>query len=126
MPRAFPRPIGHFFAYKVRGSWLGEWVERAIASQPNTIGAGLDTLFAIEGLFGSNLGDTLSGSAGANLLAGGSGRDRPDGRGGDDRLDGKDGEVSPYSFDGTLRLSLIEEMRSGLHIGQAGSWAWAM
>ena len=36
------------------------------------------------------------------------------------------GAVSPHSFDGTLRLSLLEDIRSGLHFGQAGGWSWAM
>ena len=35
------------------------------------------------------------------------------------------GAVSPHSFDDSFRLALIEDIRTGLHVGQAGGWSWA-
>ena len=34
--------------------------------------------------------------------------------------------VSPMSFDDSFRLSLMEDMRTGLHVDQAGGWTWAL
>ncbi|WP_109796442.1 calcium-binding protein, partial [Minwuia thermotolerans] len=52
-----------------------------------------DTLTSIEGIFGSELGDTLTGSADANLLEGRDGLDVLIGGAGDDTLDGGDDNV---------------------------------
>jgi Ca2+-binding RTX toxin-like protein len=47
-----------------------------------------DRLIGIEGVHGSSLADTLSGTDGADCIGGGAGDDRIDGRGGDDLLVG--------------------------------------
>jgi Ca2+-binding RTX toxin-like protein len=57
----------------------------------DTIGAGVDTLAAIENLTGSNFDDTLTGDALNNLLNGGAGNDRLDGGDGNDGLVGGSG-----------------------------------
>ncbi|MCY1399707.1 hypothetical protein D9M71_147700 [compost metagenome] len=63
-------------------------VNLALAGQQNTIGAGLDTLLAVENLIGSNFNDTLSGDGGNNVIYGGLGSDILNGGGGDDLLIG--------------------------------------
>jgi Ca2+-binding RTX toxin-like protein len=50
-----------------------------------------DVLISIEGVIGSNSGDTLAGDAASNALDGGAGSDKLYGRGGFDRLYGGDG-----------------------------------
>ena len=62
-------------------------VDLSRAEQLGSDAAG-DSLFGIENLTGSSLGDLLSGDALANLLSGGGGNDILNGRGGADRLDG--------------------------------------
>ena len=52
---------------------------------------GTDTLVGIEGLHGSDFGDTLTGDAGGNELSGFGGNDLLDGQGGDDTLLGGTG-----------------------------------
>lgn len=63
-------------------------VNLAISGAQNTIGAGTDTLIAIESLLGSNYNDVLTGDAGNNRLTGGNGADTLNGGAGDDILDG--------------------------------------
>lgn len=53
----------------------GVTVSLAIAGAQNTVGAGTDTLFAIENLVGSAFNDKLFGSDGDNVLDGGAGID---------------------------------------------------
>jgi Ca2+-binding RTX toxin-like protein len=72
----------------------------------NTIGAGIDTLSAIEILAGSNFNDTLTGDGLNNILNGGDGNDILDGAGGDDGLDGGSGTD-------TLRGSLGADINDG-------------
>lgn len=57
----------------------------------NTGDAAGDTFNLIEGLVGSNFGDTLLGDGNGNDLNGFAGNDFIDGRGGNDRLAGNDG-----------------------------------
>jgi Ca2+-binding RTX toxin-like protein len=57
----------------------------------DTIGAGIDTLAAIENLTGSSFNDTLTGDALNNLLSGGDGNDTLDGGDGNDGLVGGNG-----------------------------------
>ena len=74
----------------------------AITTAQNTGGAGTDTLTSIEGIYGSNLGDTLTGDGaavnalygwgGADLLTGAGGFDYIEGGEGDDTLDGGAGD----------------------------------
>jgi Ca2+-binding RTX toxin-like protein len=63
-------------------------VSLAVTTAQNTGGAGIDTLFSIEYLTGSEFGDTLTGSAGSNILTGGIGNDDLRGGGGQDFLVG--------------------------------------
>jgi len=73
-------------------------VSLAIAAAQNTLGAGVDTLTAIENLTGSAFGDTLTGDGGANRLQGLAGADTLVGGLGDDMLDGGDGvDIASYA-----------------------------
>jgi Ca2+-binding RTX toxin-like protein len=56
----------------------------AVVTVQNTVGAGLDTLVAIENLIGSSFNDNLTGNAAANVLSGGDGNDVLDGAAGND------------------------------------------
>ena len=66
----------------------GVTVSLALATAQNTVGAGTDTLSAIENLTGSGFNDVLTGDGGNNRLAGGAGNDTLDGGAGNDTLDG--------------------------------------
>jgi len=63
-------------------------VDLALAGPQDTVGAGVDTLGAVESLSGGGSGDTLSGDAAANRLWGNGGDDRLTGRGGLDVMTG--------------------------------------
>lgn len=63
-------------------------VNLGLATQQNTVSAGLDTLVSVEKLIGSNFNDTLTGSATANMLMGGLGNDTLRGMAGNDIIDG--------------------------------------
>jgi VCBS repeat-containing protein len=54
----------------------------------NTLGAGTDTLTAIENLVGSDFNDNLTGDNNSNIITGGLGNDMLKGEGGDDFLIG--------------------------------------
>ncbi len=69
----------------------GVKVSLALATAQATVGAGSDTLAAVENLTGSNFNDTLTGSTGANVLSGGLGVDSLTGGLGADLLDGGEG-----------------------------------
>jgi Ca2+-binding RTX toxin-like protein len=58
-----------------RDAFQGVTVDLANSGQQNTIGAGFDTLIAIENLVGSNFNDRLFGNGGANVFTGGGGSD---------------------------------------------------
>ncbi|MGV1047192.1 MAG: calcium-binding protein [Solirubrobacterales bacterium] len=58
---------------------------------PQATGNGNDSFSEIEGVIGSEFGDTLLGTAGPNVLKAGQGDDTVDGRGGDDLLSGASG-----------------------------------
>jgi uncharacterized delta-60 repeat protein len=74
-------------------STAGITVSLAAAGAQNTGGAGTDTLVGIEGLYGSNLGDTLAGDdAAVNALYGWGGADGLYGNGGFDYIEGGEGE----------------------------------
>ncbi len=62
-----------------------------LAGGQNTVGAGTDTLTAVENLTGSKFADTLTGNAAANLLTGNEGNDTLTGLGGADTLMGVGG-----------------------------------
>ena len=57
-----------------------------------SVGSGTDTLTGIEGLIGSQFGDTLTGDAFANSLSGLGGNDIISGDYGNDTIDGGDGD----------------------------------
>lgn len=66
----------------------GVRVDLSIAEQQATLGAGLDTLAAIEHLTGTSFDDRLTGTRGANAIVGGDGDDVIRGGGGNDLLYG--------------------------------------
>jgi Ca2+-binding RTX toxin-like protein len=66
----------------------GVTVDLSLPGAQNTLGAGTDTLTAIENLVGSNYNDTLTGDNNANIITGGLGDDVLNGGGGDDFLIG--------------------------------------
>ncbi len=70
----------------------GVTVNLSIGGAQNTVGAGTDTLVAIENLIGSDFNDTLTGDGNANVLQGGLGNDTLNGGGGDDVLIGGRGD----------------------------------
>jgi Ca2+-binding RTX toxin-like protein len=72
------------------GAALGATVDLNQTGAQNT-GEGTDTLAEIENVVGSDLADTLIGTAGVNVLDGGVGDDRLDGRGSADELRGGTG-----------------------------------
>ena len=67
------------------GGASGVTVDLSI-SGPQQTGEGLDVLSGIEGVKGTDFGDTLTGNAGANLLRGGAGSDVVYGLGGNDTI----------------------------------------
>ncbi len=69
-------------------------VSLAITTQQNTIGAGLDTITAIENLIGGNFNDSLIGNTKNNTLNGGVGNDTLNGGTGADTLIGGLGDDS--------------------------------
>src|SRR5262249_59772008 len=66
-------------------------VSLAVAGAQNTLGAGTDTLVAIENLSGSAFNDTLTGDSNANVLMGLGGDDFLVGGGGNDTMAGGSG-----------------------------------
>ncbi|MCW5734037.1 MAG: FG-GAP repeat protein [Enhydrobacter sp.] len=70
---------------------VGVTVDLALAGPQDTLGAGIDTLAAIENLAGSAYGDQLFGTDQSNWLLGEQGDDLLFGRNGDDVLDGGEG-----------------------------------
>ena len=66
----------------------GVTVSLALAGPQDTLGAGVDTLVAVEKLLGSSFADSLTGDAGANAIYGGAGDDVLSGGGGEDQLGG--------------------------------------
>ena len=66
----------------------GVTVDLGLLTPQNTIGAGTDTLTAIENLTGSNFNDVLTGDNNSNIINGGLGNDMLNGGGGDDFLIG--------------------------------------
>lgn len=63
-----------------------------MAGTASGFASGNDTLMNIEGAWGSDYGDTLSGTQGGDVLKGFNGEDFLNGRAGDDTLDGGDGD----------------------------------
>jgi Ca2+-binding RTX toxin-like protein len=66
----------------------GVTVSLATTEQQNTGGAGVDRLYSIENLTGTDFDDVLTGSNGANVLRGLGGDDQLNGGAGGDALDG--------------------------------------
>ncbi|MBN3864266.1 retention module-containing protein [Pseudomonas frederiksbergensis] len=66
----------------------GVTVSLGLLGAQNTVGAGTDTLTAIENLTGSTFNDSLTGDNNSNLINGGLGNDVLSGGGGDDILIG--------------------------------------
>ncbi|WP_310468172.1 calcium-binding protein, partial [Sphingomonas sp.] len=82
----------------------GVAVNLGVAGAQNTLGAGNDTLTAIENLAGSNFDDTLTGSSFANVVSGNNGNDTINGRGGNDTLFGGGGNDN-FRFDAPLNAA---------------------
>jgi len=82
------------------GTVTGVTVNLSLTSAQNTVGAGTDTLLAIENLTGSSFNDTLTGNTGNNVLNGGLGNDTLKGAAGNDTLNGGGG-IDTASYDGT-------------------------
>jgi Ca2+-binding RTX toxin-like protein len=88
----------------------GVTVSLAISGPQDTGGAGIDTLISIENLYGSPLGDTLTGDGGSNSILGNGGNDVLNGGGGADYLMGGAGNdtidggagVDTAAFSGAL------------------------
>ncbi len=72
----------------------GIQVDLTISGAQKTIGAGTDTLLAIEDVLGSEFKDRLAGNSDSNMLLGGGGNDLIDGLGGTDILDGGETRTS--------------------------------
>ena len=96
-------------------------VSLAVAGAQNTLGAGSDTLTAIEGLTGSAFNDTLTGDANANTLNGGNGNDLISGDLGNDFIDGGSGvDTLDYALVGAgITLNLVSQ--SAQNTGGAGT-----
>ncbi|MEF8756312.1 MAG: Ig-like domain-containing protein [Accumulibacter sp.] len=75
----------------------------------NTGGAGTDTLFNIDNLWGSAFADQLTGGTGNNLIRGGGGDDLLDGGGGTDTADYSDAAAGV-----TVNLGLVGAQNTGL------------
>jgi Ca2+-binding RTX toxin-like protein len=69
----------------------GVTVSLARSTAQNTVGAGTDTLTAIENVTASDFNDVLTGSTGANVITGGAGDDTIEGGAGNDTLIGGSG-----------------------------------
>ena len=69
-------------------------VSLSLSGAQVTVGAGTDTLVAIENLQGSSYDDTLTGNVADNILWGGAGKDKLDGGYGADTLYGGTGDDS--------------------------------
>ena len=82
-----------------------------LSAQQNTLGAGLDTLTAIENLIGSDFNDRLTGDSRNNVLTGGAGNDILIGWTGVDILIGGTGDDS--YFVSAVSDNLIEKLGEG-------------
>ncbi len=82
-------------------------VNLALTTAQNTLGAGIDTLSALENLTGSSFHDTLSGDLLENSIDGGAGNDTLSGGAGNDALVGGEG-LDTVVFTGTLAATSVE------------------
>ncbi|WP_415891745.1 hypothetical protein ACMXYN_10320 [Neptuniibacter sp. PT8_73] len=107
----------------------GVTVDLSLSSAQNTVGSGIDTLFSIEHLFGSNFDDVLYGSTDSNYLRGYGGDDTlRGGASGDNYLIGDEGDdaliggTDNDAFDGGAGSDLVsyyETATSGISIDLA-------
>lgn len=81
-------------------STAGVSVDMTVTGAQNTMGAGVDILVDVEGLYGSDYNDILVGNGAANLLAGLKGADTIRGGAGGDELNGGDGNDTLEGEDG--------------------------
>ncbi len=104
------------------GATAGVTVSLAVAGAQNTGGAGIDTLVAIEDLYGSQFADQLTGDGVANLLWGADGNDTLNGGLGDDVLVGGQGtDVLTGGF-GNDTVSAVGDT-AGVTIHISGGWS---
>ena len=96
-------------------------VSLALVAAQNTLGAGIDTLAAIENVLGSAFADALTGNQFANALTGGGGDDVLNGGLGNDALFGGDGiDTASYTdAAGAVHASLA--IATAQSTGAAGS-----
>ncbi|MFN4014604.1 MAG: hypothetical protein ACK4JB_04685 [Reyranella sp.] len=87
----------------------GVTVDLSLVGAQNTVGAGMDTLVAMENVIGSAFADTLTGNGAANTLTGGDGNDTLDGGAGVDTLVGGAGDDT-YVVDDT---DVVTEVSGG-------------
>ncbi len=79
------------------GSSGGVAVDLSVAVAQDTVGAGTDTITAVENVTGGIGSDSLRGTVGANVLTGGDGNDTLRGGESNDVLDGGTGSTGPTS-----------------------------
>jgi Ca2+-binding RTX toxin-like protein len=79
---------------------VGVTVDLGLTGAQDTRGAGLDRLLNIEGLTGSQFGDSLKGGEGRDTIAAGGGGDFVDGGRGADLVQGESGEDTLWGGDG--------------------------
>ncbi|MFM9109839.1 MAG: SwmB domain-containing protein [Prochlorococcaceae cyanobacterium] len=96
------------------GSSAAVAVSLAVLDPQNTLGAGIDTLLAIENLTGSPFNDVLTGNAGANVLNGGGG--------GDDLAGGAGNDTYVVDNSGDV---VVEFINGGIDLVQA-SITWVL
>ena len=71
----------------------------------NTGGAGIDQIFSIENLIGSDFNDILTGTAAVNVIDGGDGNDTINAAGGNDVINGGDGNDTLVGSLGADRIT---------------------
>jgi Ca2+-binding RTX toxin-like protein len=113
-----------------QGADSGVIVDLRLTGPQDTVGAGVDTLVAIEDLIGSAFADTLIGNAlantiaggdGANVIDGGDGNDKVSAGTGDDRLEGGAGNDTLTYASAAAGVTVALAVGSAQNTGGAGT-----